>query len=230
MNTPAVASPAAPGQPRRQALTVLACLAAIAASTWYYWHHRNPGARHEEELHRTIGRVMAEETVRVLGGRGKILLVAIDTKAVPELSWQLDGFHEGLGQATGVTIAKTYDLETEGKSKYTFGAGLSGRRYVRTVNKNPGIDAVVSFAGAPHFKEGEEKELQFKPKLIAESRAPDKLKKLFEGKFIDVAVVSRFEFPNPIQGSPRSPRERFLQRFQVVTPQDAAKLPVESGE
>lgn len=226
-----MSTPAAPTRtPRRNALIIGACLAAIAASGWWYWHTQGEDSRHEEELHRMIGRVMAEETVRLLNGRGKILLIAIDTKAVPELKWQLDAFHEGLGNSGGITIAKTYDLETEGKAKYTFGAGLSARRYVRNVNKNPGIDAVVSFAGAPNFKEGEEKELQFKPKLIAESRSPGKLKKLFEGKFIDVAVVTRFEFPNPVQGTPRTPRERFQQRFQVVTAADAAKLPADSDE
>ena len=177
-----------------------------------------------------IGRVMADETVRVLNGRGKILLIAIDAKAVPELKWQLDGFNNALIASGGITVAKTYDLETEGKAKYTFGAGLSGRRYVRSVNKNEGIDAVVSFAGAPNFKEGEEKELKFKPKLIAESRSPQKLKKLFEQNLLNVAVVSRFEFPNPVSGTPKNAREMFLQRFQVVTAPDAGKLPAGTEE
>lgn len=177
-----------------------------------------------------IGRAMAEETIRVLNGQGKILVIAIDTKAVPELKWQLDAFHNALDPSGRITVAKTYDLETEGKAKYTFGSGLSGRRYVRTVNKNEGIDAVVSFAGAPNFKDNEEKELKFKPRLIVESRSPQKLKKLFDQKLVDVAVVSRFEFPNPVPGTPRNAREMFIQRFQIVTPQDANKLPVGGDE
>ncbi|MFM1770296.1 MAG: hypothetical protein RJA22_2825 [Verrucomicrobiota bacterium] len=229
MSNPASSAPSA--KPRRPALVIAACVAVIAASAAFlWWQQQDRSARQQEELHRMIGKVMAEETTRVLGGRGKILLISIDTKAVPELKWQLEAFHENLPAAGGITISKTYDLETEGKTKYTYGSGLSARRYVRNVNKNPGIDAVVSFAGAPNFKEGEEKELQFKPKLIAESRSSSKLKKLFEGKYIDVAVVSRFEFPNPIQGSPRNPRELFIQRFQVVTPAEAGRLPADSDE
>jgi hypothetical protein len=221
-------SPAAPSS--RRPLVIAACGLAIAAAAWWAgrWHFAGP--RQQEELHRMIGRVLAEETTRVLNGRGKILLISIDTAKVPELKWQLAAFHEALDPGGRITVAKTYDLETEGKSKYTFGAGLSGRRYVRTVNKNAGIDAIVSFAGAPNFKDGEEKELKFTPRLIAESHAPQKLKKLFEQKLIDVAVVSRFEFPNPVSGTPRNPRERFIQRFQVVTPQEAARLPDKTDE
>jgi hypothetical protein len=228
MSTPH--SPPAPTASRRKTGIALGCIVVIAASGWWTWRTQFARPKAQEELHRMIGRVMAEETIRVLDGRGKILLIAIDTKAVPELKWQLDAFDGALAAASRITVAKTYDLETDGKTKYTFGSGLSGRRYVRSVNKNTGIDAVVSFAGAPHFKDNEEKELKFKPRLIAESRSPQKLKNLFEHKLIDVAVVSRFEFPNPVSGTPKNAREMFIQRFQVVTPQEAGKLPVGTEE
>ena len=219
-----------PAKSRKQSILVAACLIVIAAAAWWTYRTQFAKPKTHEELHAMIGRVMAEETTKALNGRGKILLISIDTKAVPELKWQLEAFHKALDSSGKITVAKTYDLETDGKTKYSFGSGLSARRYVRSVNKNEGIDAVVSFAGAPHFKENEDKELKFKPKLIAESRSVDKLKPLFEKKLIDVAVVSRFEFPNPIQGQPKSPRELFIQRFQVVTPENAAKLPAGTEE
>jgi hypothetical protein len=211
-------------------LLIAACVIVIAASGWWTYRTQFARSRTNEELHAMIGRVMAEETTKALNGQGKIIVISIDPKTVPELEWQLDAFHKALDPSGRITAVKTYDLETEGKTKYGFGSGLSGRRYVRTVNKNEGIAAVVSFAGAPNFKDDEEKELKFKPKLIAESRSPAKLKPLFEKKLIDVAVVSRFEFPNPISGRPKNAREFFIQRFQVVTPANADKLPAGTEE
>jgi hypothetical protein len=228
MNAPP--TPSSPAASGKQRLLITACVVVIAASAWWVWRTQFTKPKANQELHAMIGRVMAEETTKTLNGRGKILLITIDARIVPELKWQLDAFHTALDSSAKITVAKTYELETEGKTKYSFGSGLSARRYVRSVNKNEGIDAVVSFAGAPHFKDDEEKELKFKPKLIAESRSADKLTKLFEKKLIDVAVVSRFEFPNPIQGRPKNPRELFIQRFQLVTPENAAKLPAGTEE
>jgi hypothetical protein len=225
-----MSTPQSPHASRKQTWTIVGCVVAIAASGWWIWHRQSTGSNAHEQLHAMIGRAMAEETIRVLNGQGRILVISIDIKAAPELKWQLEAFQNALDASGRITVAKTYDLETDGKTKYTFGAGLSGRRYVRTVNKNEGIDAVVSFAGAPNFKDNEEKDLKFKPRLVVESRSPQKLKKLFDQKLIDVAVVSRFEFPNPVSGTPKNAREMFIQRFQVVTPRDADKLPVGSDE
>jgi hypothetical protein len=228
MSTPPKHSPAAVSW--KKPLLIVACFIIIGASAWWMWRTQFAKPKTNEELHDMIGRVMAEETTKALNGQGKIVVIGIDPKAVPELKWQLDAFHKALDPSGRITIVKTYDLETDGKTKYSFGSGLSARRYVRTVNKNEGIDAVVSFAGAPNFKDNEEKELKFKPRLIAESRSPAKLKKLFEQKLIDLAVVSRFEFPNPISGPPKNARELFIQRFQVVTPANADKLPADTDE
>jgi hypothetical protein len=42
--------------------------------------------------------------------------------------------------------------------------------------------------------------------------------------------VSRFQFPNPIQGRPRDARELFTQRFQIVTATNAGDLPSGKSE
>ncbi len=99
------------------------------------------------------------------------------------------------------------------------GGGLSSGRFVRTMQKKHTLDAVVSFVGAPNLAESEYEELsKIKlPKFIAESMATEKLPKLFEKKVLQVAIVPRYEFPSPIQSSPKNSQEWFLQRFQVMT-------------
>src|SRR5689334_3228156 len=117
MSTPTSSASGPATASRKTPIIVVACLVAIGASWWWMWRANFAGPKRNQELHRTIGRVMAEETIRVLGGRGKILLISIDPKAVPELVWQLDGFNNALDASGGIVIAKTYELESEGKAK-----------------------------------------------------------------------------------------------------------------
>ena len=63
------------------------------------------------------------------------------------------------------------------------------------------------------------------PRFVAECRSPDKIKRLFEKDVMQVAIVSRFEFPAPGKHSPRKPSQWFEKRFQVVTKTNYADLP-----
>src|SRR5206468_12972375 len=165
-----------------------------------------------------VGRVIAEETSRLLDKRGKIIIVAMEFAKVPEMRVQIDAFKEALQSiGGGISVKQTYNLETENQPKYGLGSGLSGRRYVRIVNKNTDADAIVSFIGAPQLTDEEIGQLKVKPMMIAEARSASKLKPLFDKQILNLAVVARFQFPTPVKGKPHAPREWFDQRFQVVT-------------
>ena len=69
-------------------------------------------------------------------------------------------FKKIIGQYPGLTVKETYKLETDDKPKFHFGSGLSGRRYVRLVNKNISADAFVSFVGAPELTDKELAEIK----------------------------------------------------------------------
>ena len=57
-----------------------------------------------------------------------------------------------------------------------------------------------------------------------------KLKKLFEKKVLQVAVVARYQFPAPVRTEPKTDRDWFEKRFQVVTAETAATLPGPGAE
>ncbi len=197
---------------------VLACVAAISASAvWIYFTQFRP-PQINEPLHRGIGQIMAEETVRLLGGKGKILVVAIDTPKTPELKVQLEAFKTAL-EKSAIKIDDVMMLDTKDQPKYRTGGGFSAGRFVRTMKKHKNVDALVSFVGAPHLSDSDYQELSkfIAPKFIAESMATEKLPKLFEKKILQVAIVPRFDFPSPIQGHPKNSQEWFIQRFQVLT-------------
>ena len=208
----------------KQIWTAILALIAIAASaTWIYWREfKTP--EHDVAMHRRIGEVMAEQTVRVAGNKGKIVLITIPTSGQPELKTQLEAFRAAL-KKLGQFEIREYEMDPKDQDKYSVGSGLSGRRYVRTVNKNLDAAAFVSFIGAPHMKDEDIAELKQVPRFVAEARSVDNLSKLFKKQLISVAVASRFNFPAPGPIQPRTAQERFDKRYQIVVAESVSSLP-----
>jgi hypothetical protein len=131
----------------------------------------------------------------------------------------MEGFENALARFPKLELYRTEEVETEGKSKYGPGRGLSGARFLRNVKKYSGRAAVViSFIGSPELNEDQLKELpKPMPLFIAETRARDEVVAMFGAGAIHAAVVPRFIFPAPVE-KPRTPREWFDMYFQVINP------------
>ncbi len=208
----------------KRGLTIATAVAAIVGSCTWIYVTQIKAVQHNVGLHRRVGEVLAEQTAALIGKKGRIVTIAIETKEWPELKTQIDAFKAALKKLGNYDV-REYEMDTKDQPKYGVGTGLSGRRYVRTVRKNENADVFVSFVGAPKLSDEEVAELTRKPKLVAESRSPDYLPSLFSNQLITVAVVSRFQFPSPASGDPKSPQEWFTKRYQVVTAETAATLP-----
>ena len=205
-------------------MAVAACLAVIAASCAWIYFTQIRAVKHNVALHQRIGEVLAEQTSELIGRKGKVVTLLISTKEWPELKTQVEAFETRL-KKLGTFEVREHQLDTKDQPKYGVGSGLSGRRYVRTVNKNTNADVFVSFIGAPKLSKEERAELAIKPKLIAEARAVDNLPGLFEKRLIDVAVVSRFQYPAPGPENPKTPQDWFTKRYQIVTSASLGILP-----
>jgi hypothetical protein len=204
-------------------LATSSILVIIASSLWIYFHEFRK-AKHSVALHERVGQVLAEQAANLIGKKGYVAIITIDSKEWPELKTQMQAFRASL-KKLGDYEVKDYELDTKDQPKYGVGSGLSGRRYVRTVKKSEKADIFVSFIGAPKLTKEDLTELTRKPKFIAESRSGDNLPALFENKLIDVAVVSRFEFPAPGPEKPKTPQELFTKRYQILTAQTANSVP-----
>ena len=209
---------------RKNALLATGSLLVIVASALWIYYHEFKAAKHSVALHERVGQVLAEQTANLIGKKGRVVTISIDTKEWPELKTQTDAFKETL-EKLGDYEMRDYQLDTKDQPKYGVGSGLSGRRYVRTVKKNEKADVFVSFIGAPKLSKEDLAELAKRPKFIAESRSGDNLPDLFENKLIDVAVVSRFEFPAPGPEKPKTPQEWFTKRYQIITAQTVGSVP-----
>jgi len=124
---------------------------------------------------------------------------------------------------------KDHELDTKDQAKYGLGAGLSGRRFVRTVKNKPKADAIISFVGAPKLSDEEVAELTKTPKFIAETRSPDHLPKLFDKQIIQIAVASRFVFPAPGPRKIKTPQQWFDKRYQIVAADSVSTIPAVEG-
>lgn len=204
----------------------LALVAMAASGGWIYYRQAGPRDVNVP-LQAAVGQVMAEETGRLLGGKGAVVVMAIDPSVAPELRVQLDSFRQAL-KVFGVGIRDTIWLEAKNKPRYGAGRGLGAGRLLEVIQSaGERVDAVVSFVGAPRFAEADFKEWKKapRPKFIAESGSATRLKPLFDQGVLQAAVVRRFQFPAPRAGPPATAREWFEKRFQVVTLENAATLP-----
>src|SRR5262245_3544199 len=116
----------------KQLFIVIGCVLAIvvAGISIYFTQFRKPAVN--ETLHLGVGRAMARETANLLSKGGNVVALVMDSSKTPELQVQLDEFERNLQRVGGFKVTKKL-LDTEGKAKYTTGAGLSGRRFVRAV-------------------------------------------------------------------------------------------------
>jgi hypothetical protein len=212
----------------KNTLLALGSVVVIAASSAWIYYHEFKAPKHDVRLHQRVGEVMAEQTAKLIGSKGRLVLITIPTGNEPELKTQLEAFRSSLKKLGNYEI-KDHELDTKDQPKYGLGAGLSGRRFVRTVKNNPNADAIVSFVGAPKLSKEELAELTKMPKFIAETKSPDHLPKLFEKQIIQVAVASRFTFPAPGPQSPKTPQEWFDKRYQIVLADSARAIMPSEG-
>jgi hypothetical protein len=199
-----------------------AILVTASCAGWiYYSQFKAP--KHNVALHERIGEVLAEQTAKVVGPKGRLVVLTIPAGADPELKTQLEGFHRAL-KRLGQYDTKEHEVDTKDQLKYRAGSGLSGRKFVRAVKNHPRADALVSFIGIPSLSADEVAQIGTRPKFIAESCSTEHLSELFTQQILQAAVVSRFEFPAPGPHKPKTPQQWFDKRYQIVTASDAGSI------
>ena len=213
-----------PANPSKQKLMVAACLVVILASAaWIYqFEFRTPETN--APLHQAVGMALADETARVIGHHGNIVIVTMDTRKCPELKLQMDAFDRDVKRIGGITTKDRVVLDPGENPKFRPGSGLSAKRFLKIARKHPGADAIVSFVGVPELSDQDLAQLKSAPKLIAETHSPEKLINLLEKKVLVAAIVPRFDFPAPGPRKPETSRQWFDHYFQILTPESALPL------
>jgi ribose transport system substrate-binding protein len=123
------------------------------------------------------GRIMGEEAVRLLGGKGKVAIIT--SVGATNLQRRLDGMKEALAKAPGIQIVETYDIKEDSvRCAELMAAGT---------NRYPDLSAWLSTGGWPVFTRNATASLDpAKTKLISFDTVQPALDLLREGK---VAVL-----------------------------------------
>lgn len=205
----------------KRRLAIIGSLAAIAISVAFLvnrWVRPSLDLKPNE----AVGEVLAEETARILGGQGQVVLVTLDPSLSAAVKIQTEAFLAALKKKPSITIAATERLQRSDVLGEGMQSEMPPARFLSVAQTYPQA-AIVSLVGAPHLADSDIAKLpQPPPKFLAVVRSRKELRELLENGRIQVAIVPRFAFPAPV-GKPRRVREWFDKYFQILT--SASELP-----
>lgn len=167
----------------------------------------------DRDLHEAMGRVLGEETARLLGHRGNIVVVAPEADFdMPLVASQLRGFRNAIARHAGIKVAaeETVRLEQMGP----LDGLLTAQRYEALAERHGSDVAIVSFVGLGAFGDADLARWGASPPpLIVISLNADVPVKLYDRRVVRVAIVPRFGEP-PAQATPG--REAFERGYEVL--------------
>lgn len=176
--------------------------------------------------HEALGRIVAEEALKLRGPEGKLRLICRDTVRFksPATAAQLRGFHS-VCQANGAVVAATNSLKIDPLRLMN----VPGLDYLQILKASSEADVVVSFLGPPVLNSDQLVRLPEKrPKVVAvcSGAMPSQvnLKRIFDDKLLHLAVISR---PDITTNGPASdtPRSWFDHLYTLITPASLSELP-----
>jgi len=206
---------------------MVAGLALAAAAVSLYFAFAGRPQKINLDPYAVLGAVTAEETARLLGDKGQVLLLTRGTGADknPSVEAELKAFQQTLNKHPGLSVV-TEKIQVTPMLMMATGGGLPPEQFFHALETHAHAAAVVLFFGFPQLAEPELEALEKSGvKTVVVSSLRPGYKRLLERRAIHLAIVPRSDAPPPGAQAPRTLRERFDQQFTIITPADAARLP-----
>jgi hypothetical protein len=209
-----------PGETKRAVVALLALMVLIGSGVSLYKRCRNPSSQIQTDVLLSFGEVAAEETVQLLGGKGRVVVLRLTTgnsndriKKIQAL--RLKGFERAFKSHRQVRIIAVKDVVVDEKFSET-GIVFPPQRYREVLDAYPEADAIVCLAGnpfssLPDFAKWPER----RPKCVLLEIIPQGAKALIAKGAVDVAFVM-CQSSTLGAGPPATPREWFDRMYQVV--------------
>ena len=206
---------------------MVASVAVCAAVIALYFAFADRSPKLNLDPYDVLGAVTAEETAKLLGNKGLVLLIVRDTgpNKNPSVEAELKAFQETLKKQPGLS-AVIERIPLMPMMMMATGGGAPADEFLKALQTHANAGAVVLFFGFPQLTEPELQTLkQSGVKMVVVSSFRTGYKQLLERQAIHLAVVPRSDAPPPGTQTPRTLRERFDQLYTTFTPADTARLP-----
>lgn len=207
-------------------LAVVVLLALIAGAILFLVGEYQGGPKINLRPYQALGAVAAEETAKLLGNRGTVVVIAEDFGQY-NMAWvkvQMSAFQSTL-KKSGIRLAKSekvIDPQLSGGQGQAFTAEL----LLQLIRNSPQISGVVIFAALPHLNEKDLIQLrEHGKKIVVVSKSAVGYRTLLESGMIHVVIVARPEALVPSEKKPRTPRELIDEEYVVVTSANLSDLP-----
>lgn len=212
---------------RRTKNIIVATVALSAAAVSVYFAVTGGSQKVNLDPYAILGTVTAEETARLLGEKGRVLVIVRDTGTDknPSVEAELKAFQQVLKKYKGLSLQVEKFRVTPVLMMAT-GGGLPTDAFFKALETHGDIGAVVLFLGFPPLTDPEIGALKKGGvKTVVVSSLRPGYKRLLERQAIHVAIVPRADAPPPGGPAPRTVRGRFDQQYSILTPADAGRLP-----
>lgn len=206
---------------------LLAVLAVGIATLALYFGFGGRSEKINVDTYEVLGAIAAEETAKLLGNKGQVLVMARGSGANknPSVEAELKAFQQTLRQHKGLSVV-TEKAELTPMDVMGAGGGVPPNQLFKALATHSNIIAVVLFFGLPHLADHELEALKKTAvKIVVVSAFHPSYKRLLEQQAIHLAVVPRSDAPATGGQTPRTLRERFDQEYILLTPAEATRLP-----
>lgn len=185
-----------------------------------YWGLKGHSPRIDLDPYEVLGAVTAEETAKLLGAPGPVLVMARGAGGHenPSVEAQLKAFARSLKKQDGLSQI-TVRVEATPMLMMATGGGIPPERLFEALAKHANVAAVVLFGGLPALSDPEVEALRKRAvKVVVVSSFRPDYERLLEQGVLHLAVVPRPDPPPPEVRPSRTLRERFDQEYVLVTP------------
>jgi hypothetical protein len=192
----------------------IVALAAAAISVYFATSSGTP--KIDLSTYSVLGAVTAEETAKLLGNKGEVLLVSHDTGAYknPSVEAQVKAFKDTLKQRGGFTVT-VEKVPVTAMVMLATGGGVPPDQLFKALKAHPNAAALVLFCRFPQLPDSEMEELKKygAKKVVVSSFYPD-YQRLLDRQVLHLAIVPK---PEAVAtGTAKTVRELFDQEFMVI--------------
>jgi hypothetical protein len=198
---------------------IIAIVAVGAAALSVYYALFGRAEKINLDTYSVLGAVAAEETAKLIGNRGQVLIMVPDSgpNKNPSVEAEVKAFQNtSKKQKISVAVEK---VEVTPMLMMATGGGVPTDQFFKALDKHKGVAAVALFFGFPDLADADIQTLKkYNVKTVVVSSFRSGYKRYLDGGAIQLVISPRQDTPPETTQPPRNVRERFAQDFVLISP------------